>query len=85
MTMDINAPIVSDPSLADGQLDGYSASGALICSLKYIPVFERLYGTEDDEREVASWHVSPGGIKRIAAVAAWNACQFPRHPTAGNA
>lgn len=83
--MDITAPIVSDPALEEGRLDGYSASGALIVSLRYIPNFERLFGKEDDEREVASWHASPGGVRRIAAIAAWNSCSFPRHPTAGNA
>lgn len=77
--------VVTDPELPDGRLDGYGASGALIVSLKYIPNFERLVGTADDEREVATWHVSPGGVRRIAAVAAWNSQMYPRHPTAGNA
>lgn len=79
------AHIISDASLENGRLDGYSASGALIVSLKYMPVFERLYGDEKDEREVAQWHASPDSVRRIAAIAAWNSCLFPQHPTAGNA
>lgn len=85
MTLCTSSPIVADPTLPDGRLDGFSATGALLVSLQYMPVFKRLVGTEDDQRDVASWHVSPGGARRIAAISAWNTIACPRHPTHGNA
>lgn len=79
-----STPLVADSALPDGQLDGYGVAGTLIVSLQYMPVFKRLVGTEDDEREVSQWHISPGGARRMAAISAWRTTA-PHWPTMGSA
>lgn len=63
--------ITIDPSLPDGHMRGYLADGTLIVELHVSPIFKRVIGTEDDDREVAEWRVGRDQARRIAAVAAW--------------
>ena len=69
--MKTDACIIADDSLPDGQMRGYTASGALIVEIVYVPVFKRLLGTSDDEAAVKLWRVCPAQAARIAAVGAW--------------
>lgn len=83
--MNLSAPVVADESVADGEMRGFDERGTLIVSMRYTPVFERTIGTEDDEREVHRWHISPAGVRRIAAIGAWSIIGDGSHPTQGNA
>lgn len=73
--------IFTDTTLADGIINGYNERGVLIVSLRYMPTVERILGRLHDEADVKSWHVSPEGARRIAAIYAWNST--PGRPTAG--
>lgn len=77
--------IVIDHELPDGMMNGMGADGELIVSMRYMPKFERLVGTQDDESEVHTWRVSADSARRIAAISAWNSYEAPDHPTAGSA
>ncbi len=85
MGLSATVPIVTDDSLAEGLLEGYSEAGNLIVAMRYMPVFQRLVGDAGMEQYVAQWHVSTSGARRIAAIGAWNSMEDPEHPTMGNA
>ncbi len=76
------APIIADEDLPDGMVLGFDATGALIVSLVYAPVFQRLYGTEDYDHAVTAWHMSTAAARRMRALSAWNTCGLD-YPTAG--
>lgn len=83
-TSSISTRIVGDPAVPEGVMNGFR-DGRLIVSLRYIPDVQWLIGTEADQDSVQIWHASPGSMRRIAAVAAWNSARNPRWPTVGNA
>lgn len=71
--MNLPTQIVVDAALRDGHMIGLDSAGLVIVELQVTPIFKRLIGTQDDERDVATWRVCPAHSRRIAAVAAWNA------------
>lgn len=83
-TVTPSTSIITDVDIADGILHGFDVEGQLIVSMRYMPRYERLMGTEGDEKLVTTWHVSPDGARRIASIAAWRS-MAPEYPTAGSA
>lgn len=69
--------ITIDENLAEGCMKGFDAAGELIVELQISPIFKRIVGTQDDDREVAQWVVGKNQARRIAAVAAWNSAGNP--------
>lgn len=66
-----SSQITIDESMREGVMRGYGADGTLIVELHVTPIFKRVVGTEDDDREVVEWRVGKDQARRIAAVAAW--------------
>lgn len=65
--------VISDPSIPDGIMHGLNADGQLVVQIRYMPDYERILGSEADDRVVVRWLMSPQGARRIASIAAWNA------------
>lgn len=64
--------IIVDTTMPEGVINGFSADGVLIVSVRYMPNVERLVGTEADEKRCVSWRASRADARRIAYIAAWN-------------
>lgn len=73
MALATSSPVVADPSIPDGRMDGLNADGELIVQIQYMPDYKRILGDEADERRVVRWVMSPQGKRRVASIAAWNA------------
>ena len=65
--------LLPSDSVADGCLEGYSATGALIVRKSYTPVFKRLLGEEADDDRVTEWRMSAAGWNRMVKVQHWMA------------
>lgn len=63
--------LTSSPDVPDGEIRGYSATGALIVQKAYMPNFKRLMGTEEDEERVVEWRMSDAGMRRLVAIQTW--------------
>lgn len=68
-----------DEGIPDGEEHGYDADGGLVCVIKYTPVF---LVEQYSDREVDTYHVSPGYIARLNAIVRW---QIEGRPCEGSA